>query len=345
MKKVLSRIGALSAAIAVCACGMAAQAEGFDNTAVLGDSIATGYGLPGYSAEDNSAAPSFGNLIAQEGGEYVNFAVDGRTSSELLMSLAEPEVSAAVANAQSIIISIGGNDFLQPMLTAIQTALSGNPEIYTALTTGTLDVTDPTTAVVLEQVLQSVMTAMTEVDPAASVENLAQIVAAISTLNPDCEIYLLTVYNPFDGAAGFKGLDSLSQLAEQLLGVVNASIAQIAVTCDNVAVVDIYSAFKGKADEYTNIAYWDIHPNTAGHSVIYDLLCEQSDGFADTDVPVDGDVDTELPVDGDVDTDVSDDGNADTSKDSPDTGVHGLAAALAMLTTAGGALVLSRKSK
>lgn len=355
MKKVLSRIGALSVALSVCALGVTAQAEGFDNTAVLGDSIATGYGLPGYSAEDNSAAPSFGNLIAQEGGEYVNLAVDGRTSSELLASLAQEDTMMAVAGAESVVVSIGGNDFLQPMMTAIQTALAEYPELYAALSSGALDTSDPTTAAVLAQVVQSVVTAVSQVDPTVSISNLAQITAGILAINPNCEIYILTVYNPFDGSAGFEGFSELSLLAEQVLTAVNGGIAEIALMSENVAVVDVYSAFKGKANEYTNIAYWDIHPNTAGHSVIYDLLCEQSDSFVDTDIPVDGDVDTDVPVDGDVDTDVTVDGDVDTdvtvdgnadadaSKDSPATGVHGLAAALAALTTAGGALVLSRK--
>ena len=74
---------------------------------VLGDSITTGYGLDGYTAGDNSsAAGSFANQLSAGYAEYGNFAVDGRTSGELLTALEDEDVSAALAGAETVVISI-----------------------------------------------------------------------------------------------------------------------------------------------------------------------------------------------------------------------------------------------
>lgn len=292
-----------------------AYAEGFGSTAVLGDSIATGYGLSGYTAGDNlSAAQSFGSLIAAEGGEYANLAVDGRTSAELLAALSEEETAGAVQNAQSVVVSIGGNDFLRPMLTAAQAALFSNAELLSALTSGSLDASDPETAALLEQAMQSILTAAAQVDAENSADNLRAITAKIRELNPDCRLYLLTVYDPFEGAVGIDGLDAFIALAEEKLGVINGAVASIAENDPNTAAVDVYSAFKGHAAEYTNILFWDIHPNAAGHAVIYSLLSESAA-----------------------------EPTAASPKGSPQTGAEGAAAAAGALVAAGAALVVFRK--
>ena len=311
MKKLLSVMAALTTALVM----TAAYAEDFGSTAVLGDSIATGYGLSGYAAGDNaSAAQSFGSLIAAQGGDYVNLAVDGRTSEELLSSLSEDEAANAVKAAQSVVVSIGGNDFLRPMLTAAQTALFSNSELLAALTSGTLDTSDPETAALLEQAMQSILAAAAQVDAESSADNLRAITAKIRELNPDCRLYLLTVYDPFEGAVGIDGLDAFITLAEEKLGVINGAVKSIAENDPNTAAVDVYSAFKGHAAEYTNILFWDIHPNAAGHSVIYSLLSESAAEPA-----------------------------AASPKGSPETGAAGVAAAAGALVAAGAALVICKK--
>ena len=104
---------------------------------VLGDSITTGYGLDGYTAGDNSsAAGSFANQLSAGYAEYSNFAVDGRTSGELLTALEDEDVSAALAGAETVVISIGGNDFLQPMISAVMSAAISDPSIKEMLSGG-----------------------------------------------------------------------------------------------------------------------------------------------------------------------------------------------------------------
>ena len=90
--------------------------------------------------------------------------------------------------------------------------------------------------------------------------------------------------------------------------------------------VDVYSAFKGHAAEYTNITEADIHPSSAGHGVIYSLLCAAEENG--------GEVPAMAPVYDDV-----------PQKGSPDTGAEGIAAAAGAAMLAGAGAVLSRKNR
>ena len=78
---------------------------------VLGDSISTGYGL-----EDSSKA--YVSILEQHMNQKVtNLAKDGTTSSELLQSLqGDSTMQGAVAGADVIVVTIGANDILQPIL-------------------------------------------------------------------------------------------------------------------------------------------------------------------------------------------------------------------------------------
>ena len=270
MKKMIS--AACAAALALTAASSAVSAESYDGKlAVLGDSITSGYGLDGYVSGDNtSAADSFSNKLAADFSEYVNLAVDGRTSEELLEALDSDEnVSAAVENAEAVVISIGGNDFLTPMMTAAQTAIMSDPDIMQGIMDGTVTVAEAMESN-MDMINESVVSAAKQVDVQLTVDNIGSIVDKVTEISPDSEIYLLTVYNPFEGV---DDMEKYSEAAESILPVLNSGISDIAEQ-DNVHLIDAYTAFKGHALEYTNIASVDIHPNKAGHEVIYDLICE-----------------------------------------------------------------------
>lgn len=263
---------ACAAALALTAASSAVSAESYDGKlAVLGDSITSGYGLDGYVSGDNtSAADSFSNKLAADFSEYVNLAVDGRTSEELLEALNSDEnVSAAVENAEAVVISIGGNDFLTPMMTAAQTAIMSDPDIMQGIMDGTVTVAEAMESN-MDMINESVVSAAKQVDVQLTVDNIGSIVDKVTEISPDSEIYLLTVYNPFEGV---DDMEKYSEAAESILPVLNSGISDIAEQ-DNVHLIDAYTAFKGHALEYTNIASVDIHPNKAGHEVIYDLICE-----------------------------------------------------------------------
>lgn len=237
-------------------------------TVVLGDSIASGYGLPDYVAGDNYSAPlSFGNLIADKCGEYKNYAVDGRTSAELLELFSRPagEMADSVAAADTVIISIGGNDFLKPMINAVKTAALTDSELIGSILNGEFSPSKLTGY--SDRVMKAALSAASSVDVEKTVSNIKEITEKISRANPKAEIVLLTVYDPFAGSALLK---AAAEVAEERLGVLNSGIKALAGK--NIRVADVYTAFRGHEGEYTNIGRLDIHPSAEGHYAISRLI-------------------------------------------------------------------------
>ena len=151
MKRTLSII--MAAAVAA-ACTVTAGAEGSE-LVVLGDSITSGYGLDGYVSGDNySAAGSFANMLGADFGGYENFAVDGRTSGELLTALEDADIAAALAGADTVVISIGGNDFLQPMISAVQS----DPDLLSTLQGGETQLNEDNYMQIMTQMMSVMLT-------------------------------------------------------------------------------------------------------------------------------------------------------------------------------------------
>ena len=124
MKKILVFIlvAAMIAALAVCPAYAAEQKYEF--MLALGDSITTGYGLDGEAPYD---CESYANIVAQSLGldarsSYVNRAVDGATSKDLLNIL--PDLENYLGYSDLIVVTIGGNDLLQSV-SIIASAVAG----------------------------------------------------------------------------------------------------------------------------------------------------------------------------------------------------------------------------
>lgn len=103
----------MSAAIAVSAAlpfsGTAAAAEDISSIVVLGDSIASGYGL----AEGKK---TYGEIVGNYyGAKTDNYAKSGDATTDLIAALESPttELSASIKGADYVIVSVGGNDMLQ----------------------------------------------------------------------------------------------------------------------------------------------------------------------------------------------------------------------------------------
>lgn len=320
MKKFVSIIAA--AAVAASAMSFSASAEG-NSLVVLGDSITSGYGLDGYTAGDNSsAAGSFANQLAAGYAEYNNFAVDGRTSGELLTALDDEEVSSALAGADTVVISIGGNDFLQPMMTALMTTAMQDPDIM-ELMNGGADVSSDNYMELVQKLAETVLEAAKSVDTSAVVANISKILEQVKNDAPDAQVVILTVYDPFEGVTGMEMFDVV---AREKLSELNSGI--IAAAAENGAeTADVAAAFKGHALEYTNIAGMDIHPNSTGHNVIYSLL---ADIAGVSTAPANAEVTSETSA---------------PSKGSPDTGAEGVAAFAGIAGLAVAGILVSRRRK
>ena len=232
------------------------------NLTVIGDSIASGYGLPGYvSGDDYSAPGSFGSILSGEAEDYANLAVDGRKSGELLAALSDGEMADAVSAADNVVISIGGNDFLKPLFSAVKKEAITDTTIIQAILDGTFKA--EMISEYTNRIMNAALSAGEEVDAAAIVDNIRQITERIHELNPEAKIVLLTVYNPFNGNVL---LSAAGRVADEKLAELNNGIKSL--ESDYTAIADIYEAFRGKEAQTTNINKLDIHPNSEGHIII-----------------------------------------------------------------------------
>lgn len=319
MKKFSKLISVIACAAASLTLTVTAWAD-YGRVTVMGDSIATGYGLDGYTSGDNySASESFGSIISEGCSSYLNLAVDGRTTTGLIDAL-ESDLADAVVRSDQVIISIGGNDYLQPMQAALYTKMLEDPDLLSKITSGETDMSEIMNYA--QGFISDALAAAENVDASAVAENIKKITDEIAYLNSSCEVFLFTIYNPFEGV---EGAEDASSLAEEKLGELNSAISDM--EGGNIHVVDVYSAFKGHTPEYTNISAGDIHPNAAGHAVIADLLASKLSDIAELDDTSDNYGDT-TPA---------------TDKTSPDTGAEGIAAVFGAAALAGAALVILRK--
>lgn len=237
---------------------------------MIGDSIASGYGLSEYVSGNNySALDSFGSLLGAQRSRYENYAVDGRNSAELLAAFSETDgaMARSIASADAVVVSIGGNDFLKPMLDAVKTRALTDADFFAAILEG--DISAGRISEYSNGILQSALTAAREVDVGGTAENIRAVTERISELNPSANVILLTVYDPF---AGNVLLAAASEAAEEKLSELNGGIRSLAG--EKIFVADIYEAFKGHEAGYTNIGRLDIHPSSAGHFRIYEAVSE-----------------------------------------------------------------------
>ena len=210
---------------------------------VLGDSIAAGSNILN---KDNAYAW----IIAKEmGWELSNYALGGSRSADLLQQLEEDQVvRKGISEADIIVVSIGGNDFLHA---GDMTAL---------ITDGMLG--DYTRA---EPIWDGFR------------ENYDGIVAEIRALNPGAALIVQTLYN-----AAFP-LPSLYRAYDAAISGMNDIIyANHARQPDAYVIADVYSAFQEKS----GLVSFDMtHPSAAGHGMIAAVLLDTING-TETEVPL-----------------------------------------------------------
>ena len=236
---------------------------------VIGDSIATGYGLEGYDGGRDNVA-SYVNMLRSEfeselknGSErFDNRAKDGQTSSQLLTDMDKGVYDELLQDADLVIVSIGGNDLMKTLLSYFSSAKGENSTIRDML--GDVSITN----------IAKLITGVSEVldDAIASYgDNLSRIYEHIKSKS-DAHIIVQTVYDPTDNTDSLK---LVNKFVNDKINELNAQITSHS-TGDNgeqlYTVADVYSAFSGQGKELTNIGEMDIHPNSQGHKVIFETV-------------------------------------------------------------------------
>ena len=235
----------------------------------LGDSIAAGYGLEGYTSNDNySCSDSYANILDAKytaalaetySHEMQNFAVSGATSADLIELLKSGKLDSALAETDAVVVSIGGNDLLGNIYTIIE-SLGITPENQT------INIDDIDILSLLGQIAtleENVQDSLTEFET-----NLKEI-AVILNEKSEGDVYIQTLYNPLET---FTDISLVTDFSESTLTEFNRIINDNSV--NGYKVIDVAADFVGKCEELTRIGKIDIHPNEAGHKVIAEAVDE-----------------------------------------------------------------------
>ena len=191
---------------------------------VLGDSIAYGSGLA------NPKEAVYGKIVADTNGyDYANYAVPGHTTANLMKRMETETVRDAIARADIISISIGGNNFLLGNLNGL----------------------------LFDGIVKTDYTRLDEI-AAGFYEDLGAIVAAIRAQNPDTAIVLQTLYNPQTGYVGDVYQQGADRLNEKVRAFDTAHPGEILIA-------DVGAAL---TDSDRDFAEDRIHPSAAGNEKI-----------------------------------------------------------------------------
>lgn len=213
--------------------------------AVLGDSIASGYGL-----ED--PMDSYAVLIAKEKSyALTNDAVPGHTTDDLLWVLCNStDARNSVQQAELISISICGNDLIQFL--------------------GKAD-----TATLMDIMLNGVNAKSVRDAQEKIVFNLESICTELRLLNSTAPIIFQTQYNPLYASDQYS---TYAAFAEKLVPVFEEIFNNLSSKYSNVFIADVHSAFDTyykESGKYDIIHADGIHPNEAGHQLIAQVLLEK----------------------------------------------------------------------
>jgi len=231
MKKMISIVLCLALLCTVFAVALHAQDQPQGSLVVLGDSIAAGYGV--------TLEQSYAWQVAQNLGlDLHNFAfANGETSNSLLWRVRTNQtVRQHVADADVIVISIGGNDFL------LYQGIEGVPGLIARALAGD----------------QSFMPPIWD----TFATNFAAVINELRALNPDAMLVVQTLYNP----AQALPVPSLRRAVGTAMQGINVETRDYLAQNPGVFVIaDVYSAFVGRSRS-TQLDF--IHPNAAGHAMI-----------------------------------------------------------------------------
>ena len=229
----------------------------------LGDSIAAGYGLEGYSQNDLYSCSSYSNILKEKyeaeldgvcQHEMVNKAVSGATSGDLLDLIQSGELDEDLRDSDAVVISIGGNDMLEIMLEALKSM--GITE------KGDFNVRD----IDVFSAASSLLSMDKDVDEAlVQFEKNIRTISEELSQRTDGTVFVQTLYDPLEALSKFS---MITDFSEEKIGKLNSVISENSLY--GYKVIDVASSFKGKADNLTNIGEFDIHPNAEGHKVIAD---------------------------------------------------------------------------
>lgn len=192
------------------------------NYLLMGDSIAEGFGVR------NPDEASYGAIVAATNGyNYRNIARFARNTTRQLAQLEDAAARAAVAEADIISLSIGGNDYF----------------------------TEPSVVLVAAGLVFNIPTSEYQRLTAQMIANFAVIIEEIRALNPDATLLVQTLYSSWYGLLGLGYRRGTNTVNEMIYDYLDAHPGAYEI-------VDVDGAITGRKDL---VALDTIHPNAAGN--------------------------------------------------------------------------------
>lgn len=247
-----------------------ANADGTVKIVALGDSITNGYSM------DGSLIASYPQIVSEYyNAELVNFASNELTSEELLAQLSDSTVQSEVSNADVVLVTIGGNDVMRPVLNnnfIDASQYNTMSDLISAMKTqGDMFIFQ------LQLYLNSVMPDVIKNCNA----NIQEIENRLSSMT-NAQIVIQTVYNPMDLSSDDTPLansGSMTALSANVHGYLegkpdntlypdDGGINDIIRRLGIASVVDTFNVFADHSYFYTHINNVDVHPNSKGHLAI-----------------------------------------------------------------------------
>ena len=269
LRKIAAAISAVSLLFCLTSCSLTEipkteithQTEVPPKMLFLGDSIAAGYGLDGYTSKDNYNCNSYSNILKEKyeselgdecGHIMINKAVSGYTSDDLIKQIQSGELDGDLKETDAVVISIGGNDLLGILLELLDDlGISKSGEFDS----DSIDFFGAATAFLgMDGDVNKALDKFSE--------NIRIITEELHN-RTDGKIFVQTLYDPL---AYFDSFKIITDFSDEKIGELNSIIAGNAP--ENYTVIDVAADFKERSGELTNISKFDIHPNAEGHEVI-----------------------------------------------------------------------------
>lgn len=256
---------------------------------VLGDSISTGYGLDGYeTGAQNAEISSYANITASRyrltlGEGYFNYASNGETSKGLLDDLTggySEEKLASIASADTVVLTVGGNDilsFLVPRLTAMLGLEDSASSLDIVLALAKIKDSD------LDGISKSAKSFCDDHKDELSElynqynRNVEDIVKKLKEISPNAKIFAFNIYDPLLDMPDYSTVKMLDEkIVSVVISEMNETLLKVSEKGD-LHIVDIASEFLGRKEACTNIEMLDIHPSSHGHAIAADALALKID--------------------------------------------------------------------
>ena len=248
----------------------------------IGDSISSGYALPGYQKDGEAVKDTFTYKFAEKinAGKVNNLAVSGEKTKDLLENLKEENYRKSIEEADVITVSIGSNDCLSPGLKILYSSVNASNEKDIVKRIKALKKDKIKLFLLLDTMTKSITTKEAKKKLSDVVDgykaNFTKIIEEIEKLNGKAFIIVENYYNPYKDFVYDKQGVRLIEFGDSIQGYIDEmnNFLENNKYCNRKYYIsDISSLDTGKTNVKIDFEGEDFcvdpHPNTEGHDFIF----------------------------------------------------------------------------